>query len=36
MYITATRPNMMFVVSFISKFMARPTELHLQAAKRVL
>jgi hypothetical protein len=36
MYIIATRLNMMFVVSFISKFMARPTELHLQAAKRVL
>jgi hypothetical protein len=25
MYITATRPDMMFVVSFISRFMARPT-----------
>jgi hypothetical protein len=25
MYITATRPYMMFVVSFISRFMARPT-----------
>jgi hypothetical protein len=36
MYITATRPNIMFVVSFISRFMARLTELHLQAAKRVL
>lgn len=36
MYITATRPDMMFVVSFISRFMARPTELHLQAAKRAL
>ena len=29
MYITATRPYMMFFVSFISRFMARPTELHL-------
>jgi len=36
MYITATRPNIMFVVSFISRFMARLTELHLQAAKSVL
>ena len=36
MYITATRPNMMFVVSFISRFMVRSTELHLQAAKRVV
>jgi hypothetical protein len=25
MYITATRPDMMFVVSFISRFMVRPT-----------
>jgi hypothetical protein len=36
MYITATRPDMMFVVSFISRFMAKPTELHLQATKRAL
>ena len=36
MYITATRPDMMFVMSFISRFMARPTELHLQVAKRAL
>lgn len=36
MYITATRPDLMFVVSLISRFMAQPTELHLQAAKRAL
>jgi len=36
MYITATRQDMMFVVSFISRFMVRPTELHLQATKRAL
>lgn len=36
MYITATRPDLMYVVSLISRFMASPTELHLQAAKRVL
>ena len=35
MYITTTRPYIMFVVSFISRFMTRPI-LHLQAAKRVL
>jgi hypothetical protein len=29
MYITATRQDMMFVVSFISRFMVRPTELYL-------
>jgi len=36
MYITATKPDIMFGVSFITRFMARPTELHLQAAKRIL
>jgi transposase InsO family protein len=36
MYPTATRPDLMYVVSLISRFMASPTELHLQAAKRVL
>jgi len=37
MYIIATRPDIMFGVSFISRFMAKPTEVHLQTvAKRVL
>jgi hypothetical protein len=36
MYITVSRPYIMFEVSFISKFMASPTEMHLQAAKRIL
>lgn len=36
MYITTTRPDLQFVVSLMSRFMAKPTELHLQAAKRVL
>lgn len=36
MYITSTRPDMMFVVSLISRFMSRPTELHFQAAKRAM
>ena len=35
-YLTATRPDFMYVVSLISRFMASPTELHLQVAKRVL
>lgn len=36
MYLTATRPDMIFVVSLISRFIENPTQLHLQAAKRVL
>ena len=29
MYLTTTRPNMMLSVSLISRFMSRPTKLHL-------
>lgn len=36
MYLTAARPDIMFVVSLISKYMEHPTELYLQVAKRVL
>jgi hypothetical protein len=36
MYLTATRLDMMYVISLISRFMKRPPELHLNAAKRVL
>lgn len=36
MYLTATRPDVLFAVSLINGYMANPTELHLQAAKRVL
>ena len=36
MYITATRPDLMYVVCLLSKYMANPTDLHMQAAKRVL
>eukprot|EP00253_Pinus_taeda_P035760 PITA_35760 len=35
-YLTATRPDIMFAVSMISRFMERPKEAHWQAAKRIL
>lgn len=34
MYLTVTRPDLMFGVSLISRFMARPTMAHWLAAKR--
>ncbi|XP_015573326.1 uncharacterized mitochondrial protein AtMg00810-like [Ricinus communis] len=36
MYLTTTRPDLMFGVSLISKYMSKPITLHLQAAKRIL
>ena len=36
MYLTATRPDSMHVVSLISRFMEKPKEAHWQAAKRIL
>lgn len=36
MYLAATRPDLMYVLSLISRFMSCPTELHMQAVKRVL
>ncbi|KAA0060697.1 putative mitochondrial protein [Cucumis melo var. makuwa] len=36
MYLTATRPDMIFATCLISRYMVMPTEVHLQAAKRVL
>ena len=36
MYLTATRPDIMYAVSLISRFMEKPTEAHWQAAKRIL
>jgi len=36
MYLTATRPDLMFVMSLISRFMACPTQQHFATTKRVL
>lgn len=36
MYLTVTRPDIMFSVYLASRFLAAPTELHLQAVKRIL
>ncbi|KAG7561531.1 Zinc finger CCHC-type superfamily [Arabidopsis thaliana x Arabidopsis arenosa] len=36
MYLTATRPDIMFTVCFLSRFMMQPKAAHLWAAKRVL
>ena len=36
MYLTAIRPDMMFVTCLISRYMAKPMKIHLQAAKRAL
>lgn len=36
MYQTATRPNIMYVVSLINRYMEHPIQLHLLAAKIVL
>ena len=35
MYLTVTRPDLMYVVSLIARFMEAPTVLHQQAVKRV-
>jgi hypothetical protein len=36
MYLTATRPDIMFAVSLISRFMETPKEMHWQVGKRIL
>ncbi|XP_052193894.1 uncharacterized mitochondrial protein AtMg00810-like [Diospyros lotus] len=35
MYLTATRPEIMFAVSLLSRFMHCASEMHLQAAKQI-
>lgn len=34
MYLAATRPDLMYVLSLISRFMSCPTELHMQTVKK--
>uniref|UniRef100_A0A5B7B4M6 Retrovirus-related Pol polyprotein from transposon TNT 1-94 n=1 Tax=Davidia involucrata TaxID=16924 RepID=A0A5B7B4M6_DAVIN len=36
LYLTATRPDIMFAASLLSRFMNSPSQIHLGAAKRVL
>ena len=35
MYLTSTRPDIMYAVSLISRYMENPSEVHLLAAKRI-
>lgn len=35
MYLSATRPDVMYPVSLISRYMKNPTEMHLLATKRI-
>jgi hypothetical protein len=36
LYITASRPDVMFSVCMCARFQASPREIHLKAAKRIL
>ena len=36
MLLTATRPDIMYFVSLISRYIENPTEMHLLATKRIL
>ena len=36
MYLTNTRPDVMFVVGLISRYMEHPTKIHLQAVRKIL
>lgn len=35
-YLTTTRPDLMFTVSLISRYMTKPTKLHMLVAKKIL
>lgn len=36
MYLTATRPDLMYAVSLVSRYMSKPTELHMLAVKKIM
>ena len=36
LYLTTTRPDLMFPASFLSRYMNSPSHIHLELAKRVL
>jgi len=36
LYLTATRPDLMYATSLLSRFMSKPSEVHMGTAKRVL
>ncbi|XP_069152907.1 secreted RxLR effector protein 161-like [Solanum lycopersicum] len=36
LYLTSTRPDIMFAASLLSRFMQEPSQVHFGAAKRVL
>lgn len=36
MYMTTTRPDIMYVVSLIGRYMSSPTQMHWQTTKRIL
>lgn len=36
MYLTATRPDIAFVVSYVSRFMESPKDTHWKVGKRIL
>ncbi|XP_031254680.1 secreted RxLR effector protein 161-like [Pistacia vera] len=36
LYLIATKPDLMYTTSLVSRFMSKPSEMHYKAAKRVL
>ena len=36
LYLTATRPNLMFPAGLLSRFMSSPSNVHMEVSKRIL